>query len=289
MRSPLARVRRTPRPTARPGTTVPTQRRGAGGATSTVPSSTGPDEQTVRLARADFQRRRHAGRRRRWRMVALVLVVAVVVGACAWLLLASPYLLAERTRVEGAGEVGQARVSSAADVPAGVPLARVDLDAVRQRVEAIPAVESADVSRSWPHTVRVQVTPRTPVATVEGGRAPEGQVAVLDGAGVTFAAAPAEAEGLPVVRLADGVDAEGVSEAAKVVSALPADLGARVATVDVASVDEVVLGLRGGRTVQWGSAEQSATKAEVLGVLLAQVPRGVDEVDVSVPGRPTTR
>lgn len=283
MRSPLARVRRR----TSTGSSLPTQRQGAGA--GRVPTSTGPDEQTVRLARDDFLRRRHAGRRRRWRTVALVVVVALVVGAGAWLLLASPYVLAERTRVEGAGEVGQARVTNAADVPVGVPLARVDLDAVRKRVEAIPAVESADVSRSWPHTVRVQVTPRTPVATVAGGKAPEGEVAVLDGTGATFAASPARARGLPEVRLADGVDAEGVTEAAEVVAALPADLGGRVATVDVASVDEVVLGLRGGRTVQWGSAEQSATKAEVLAVLLGQVPRSVTEVDVSVPGRPTTR
>lgn len=283
MRSPLARVRRRAGHDSR----LPAQRRGAGA--GRVPTSTGPDEQTVRLARDDFLRRRHAGRRRRWRLVALALVVALVVGAGAWLVLASPYLLAEQARVEGADEVGVARVTRAADVPVGTPLARVDLDAVRQRVEAIAAVESADVSRSWPHTVRVRVTPRTPVATVAGGQAPDGEVAVLDADGTTFATAPARASGLPQVRLADGVDAEGVTEAARVVSALPADLGDRVATVDVASVDEVVLGLRGGRTVQWGSAEQSATKAEVLGVLLAQVPRGVSEVDVSVPGRPTTR
>lgn len=283
MRSPLARVRRRAGHDGR----VPAQRRGTGA--GQVPTSTGPDEQTVRLAREDFLRRRHAGRRRRWRTLALAALLALVVGAGAWLLLASPYLLAEQSRVEGADEVGLARVTRAADVPVGTPLARVDLDAVRARVEAIPAVESADVSRSWPHTVRVQVTPRTPVATVAGGRAPEGEVAVLDGDGTTFATVPARASGLPQVRLADGVDAEGVTEAARVVSALPADLGGRVATVDVASVDEVVLGLRGGRTVQWGSAEQSTTKAEVLGVLLAQVPRGVSEVDVSVPGRPTTR
>jgi len=38
--------------------------------------------------------------------------------------------------------------------------------------------------------------------------------------------------------------------------------------------------------VSWGSAEHSAQKAEVLAVLLQQKAR---EIDVSVPGRPTTR
>jgi cell division protein FtsQ len=38
--------------------------------------------------------------------------------------------------------------------------------------------------------------------------------------------------------------------------------------------------------VMWGSAENSAEKAEVLAVLLE---RDAHEIDVSVPGRPTTR
>jgi hypothetical protein len=38
--------------------------------------------------------------------------------------------------------------------------------------------------------------------------------------------------------------------------------------------------------VMWGSAEQSAEKAAVLAVLLEQAGH---EIDVSVPGRPTTR
>jgi cell division protein FtsQ len=36
----------------------------------------------------------------------------------------------------------------------------------------------------------------------------------------------------------------------------------------------------------WGSAEDSAQKAEVLAVLLD---RDAKQIDVSVPGRPTTR
>ena len=71
MRSPLTLVRR------RAGATrLPAQRRH--GSPDTVPTSTGPDEQTVRLARDDFRRRRRAGRLRRWRVVALALLVALV-------------------------------------------------------------------------------------------------------------------------------------------------------------------------------------------------------------------
>ena len=45
--------------------------------------------------------------------------------------------------------------------------------------------------------------------------------------------------------------------------------------------------LKDGRTVVWGSAEESDTKAEVLATLLATVQ--AQTYDVSVPSKPTTR
>jgi cell division protein FtsQ len=56
--------------------------------------------------------------------------------------------------------------------------------------------------------------------------------------------------------------------------------------VDVVSVDEIKLVLATGRRVIWGSAEDSDQKAEVLAVLLKQPG---NQIDVTVPGRPTTR
>ena len=56
--------------------------------------------------------------------------------------------------------------------------------------------------------------------------------------------------------------------------------------MEVASVDEIELVLANGRRVLWGSAEDSDQKAEVLAVLLK---RPGQQIDVSVPGRPTTK
>ncbi len=61
---------------------------------------------------------------------------------------------------------------------------------------------------------------------------------------------------------------------------------ARSTWSEVETIDRIRLSCAGGRTVMWGSAEDSAQKAEVLAVLLGQDAR---EIDVSVPGRPTTR
>lgn len=262
-----------------------------------VPASTGPDEVTVRLDRADFRRgsrrsRRRGALRRHWRaLLALVLTVALV-AAGVWALWFSPYLRAQDVAVEGAdGElVAAERVQRASRLPVGLPLVQVDTDGIRERIEAIPAVEHAEVSRSWPETIRVQVTPRTPVAVVAGSDA---GLQALDASGVRFGAFGTAPGRLPEVRLSGelsaDVTAETTREAAAVLAALPADLYDRVAAVDVGSVDEIDLRLNGGRTVVWGSAEQSATKSDVLAVLLGDLPREVQTLDVSVPGRPTTR
>ena len=53
----------------------------------------------------------------------------------------------------------------------------------------------------------------------------------------------------------------------------------------MATVDQIELVLRDGRTVTWGSAEESEQKAAVLVRLLQQPAR---HYDVSVPGNATT-
>ncbi len=68
-------------------------------------------------------------------------------------------------------------------------------------------------------------------------------------------------------------------------AALPAALSRRVNYVEVATVDQISLVLRDDRRVVWGSAEESAEKAEVLAQLLKQPAR---TYDVSVPGQPAT-
>jgi cell division protein FtsQ len=78
---------------------------------------------------------------------------------------------------------------------------------------------------------------------------------------------------------------DALREAATVVSALPKELAAMVDHVEVLTVDQITLVLKDQRIVVWGSADDSALKAEVLLKLLRQ-PGKV--YDVSVPGQPTT-
>jgi cell division protein FtsQ len=108
----------------------------------------------------------------------------------------------------------------------------------------------------------------------------------VDSDGVLFGHYDTRPADLPLVRTAPDVKSDALAEAARVVTSLRSDIAAKVDLVEVETIDRIRLELAGGRTVMWGSAEDSAEKAEVLAVLLG---RDARQIDVSVPGRPTTR
>lgn len=231
-------------------------------------------------------RRRFARRqwRRRWLawkpLLAAVLVLACVAGA-SWLLLASKYLAVDRVDITGAEYLTEGDIRSAAQVPQGRPLARVDLAAIERRIEGLAPVADAAVARSWPHTISIEVTERAAVAVVDVGAGVRG----MDAQGVLFRKYDPAPASLPLVKTTGSTGGEALREAARVLDALPATLARRVQHLSVVTIDQVWLVLRDGRTVLWGSAEESDRKAEVLVALLGQKARSYD---VSVPGQPTT-
>jgi cell division protein FtsQ len=232
--------------------------------------------------RQRFVRRRWARRWLAWRPVLATLALVSVVGLTGWLVLFSSVLDVEQVEVSGARLLGDDRVRGAVGEIGGTPLARLDVGAVEARVEALAPVREAEVVRGWPNAVQVHVEERVAVAVVEMA----GRLRGMDADGVLFrdfAAAP----DLPRVLMPAGTRSEAMREAARVITALPADLVGRVDHVRVETVDAISLALRGGRSVVWGSAEQSAAKAEVVDALLSAVEAEV--YDVSVPGQPTTR
>jgi cell division protein FtsQ len=238
------------------------------------------DETTAR-SRKRFARRQWARRWLAWRyVVAAVLVLLLVVGG-AWLVFFSSVLAVKGVPVLGTRALEPSEVRAAAAVPSGEPLARVDLDAVRARVEALAMVRSADVTRQWPDEVLIEVEERVAVAVVDIG----GQVRGMDADGVVFRSYRKAPPGLPRVQTASGTRSDALREAASVVAALPDDLAGRVDHVEVETVDRITLVLRDGRTVMWGSGDESEEKAAVLARLLRQEARSYD---VSVPGQPTT-
>jgi cell division protein FtsQ len=107
---------------------------------------------------------RQAGRRRRRILLVAVVAVAVVVGA--WFFLHTKVLAARVVTVVGSVHTPDAEIVAAAGLVGHPPLIDVDTGAVAAKVEQLPWVATAAVSRDWPDGVRIVVTERTPVAAV---------------------------------------------------------------------------------------------------------------------------
>jgi cell division protein FtsQ len=245
-------------------------------------SVTESEEVTVALVSREFKRRRRFQRLRRWRPLILAVLAAALIAFGVWVVFFSSWVTVREVEVSGNTTVNAVRIENVARAPIGRPLARTDLAAIQARVEALPVVKSASVSRSWPHTVHVEIVERTPIAVVNRGSG----LQAVDEDGVLFGSYPVKPADLPLVLTDPRVKAEALAEAAEVIRSLRSDIAARVKFVDVQSIDKIELRMADGRTVTWGSAEESAQKAEVLAVLLERKARAID---VSVPGRPTTR
>lgn len=230
-----------------------------------------------------FAARRRVMVRRRLLRVAVVVAVLAVVGGIAWAVLASSWLALRTVEVQGNERATSGLVELTADLPVGTPLARLDLDAARARVEALPVVAHASVVRVWPHTVRVVVTERTPRAVAAAGTGWR----LVDAEGVAFAGTMRRPPGLPLLELdLDTADPDTVRAAMAVVAGLPPRLATSVRSVRAGSADDVRLVLDSGSLVRWGSAQDGALKAQVLAALLTRPARGYD---VSAPDAPTTR
>jgi cell division protein FtsQ len=214
-----------------------------------------------------------------WRWVVALALVVAVVATGVWAVWFSSLLAVHDVEVSGTTTVSSAEVRRLSGIDDGTPLARVDLSRARQRVESLAQVRSVDVTRHWPHTVRITVHERVPVAVVSVG----GRLRALDEDGVLFDDYRRPPAGLPRVVTQTGMTTAALREAAEVVTALPNRLSVLVDHVSLQGVGQVQLALRDGRTAVWGDATQSAAKASVLLSLLATP---ATSYDVSVPSRP---
>ena len=189
-------------------------------------------------------------------------------------------------QVEGISTLPETDVVGAAAVPMGAPLASIDASDVAARVAKLPAVATATVNRSWPHTVTVTVVERVPVASAT---TPDG-VELVDAAGVVYPGAPPP--GLPrLVFGAVGPDDPSTRSALAALAMLPPPIRSQVLTVDATVAGsgvpgQVTFGLTDNRQVVWGTDDRAAEKAAVLVPLLTQ-PGHV--FDVTSPDLPTIR
>jgi len=214
--------------------------------------------------------------------------VVIVVALLVWLLAFSPVFGVHSVKITGLHALSKDEVSAAADVPHNRPLLRLDTNAVRTRVAALPQVESVSVSTSWPNSVTIAITEREPVGYVSSGAG----FGLVDKTGKQYATVRARPTTYPHLQLAPGDDAQARATdaaVAAVATSLPSALRAKVASISALDVNSVELALDDGRSVRWGSADRTDDKARVLAALLNQkAVRNAGTIDVTDPDLPYT-
>jgi cell division protein FtsQ len=239
-------------------------------------------DRATRRSRRRFARRQWRRRWLAWRYLLVLLVVLALLGSGIYAVWFSAWLAVQDIEVSGAQTVEASDIRARSGIDEGDPLVRLDLGAAERRIGALAVVRSVSVTRQWPHGVLISIEERVAIAVVEIG----GTLRGMDVDGVVFREYKKAPPGLPRIETSIGTTSAALQEAANVISALPQEISLLVDHVQVTTVDQISLVLKNGRTVSWGSAEESETKAKVLATLLATVEASV--YDVSVPSRPTT-
>jgi cell division protein FtsQ len=270
-----------------------------------------PVDPRIRQRRAAVTRRE--GRRRLRIVLVLLLVVLALVGA--WFLLHSRLFVARVVTVVGSVHTPTAEIVSVAGLSHDPPMIDVNPGVAAARLERLPWVSVATVSRRWPDGVRITVVERTPVATVSTSAPPTSPTTTPAGTSPTTTPATTTTAPLPwalVARsgrvLADttsppaglvhlvgpsapgppGSDVAGADPGLTVAATLPRAFSAQVTEVDVSAGGQVTLKLTTPVTIFLGTTAQLAQKYEDAASVLAgaKLVTG-DVIDVSVPESPT--
>jgi hypothetical protein len=148
-----------------------------GPATQPAPNagSAGGGGMDPRIRARRIANRRAEGRRRLVVVAVASAVVLLVVAAIA--IVASPIFDVRDVEVQGAVYTDPDVLEGVIDSISGEPVLLVDTDAAEATLEAVPWVERARVTTDFPHTVRIDIRERKPVAAFQGA---DGKFRVID-------------------------------------------------------------------------------------------------------------
>ena len=255
------------------------------------------DDRVVSTGLADrLKERQQALRRLRLRRVTTAAVVVLVVVLMTWALLFSPLLGLKTQSISVIGSDGSVSDKQVRDVLAsyaGDSLLRLDTGRLSAQVsDNLVRVRRAQVTRAWPQGLRVQLTMRVPVATVQG---PDGYQ-ILDNEAVVLERVPEAPSGLVTI-MPDSAETGGaagpraisakqVAAVTQVVGSLTPETLAQVSSGSATEAGQVTLILSNGASGVWGDTRDNALKARVLATLMTT---SASIYDVSSPHRPTTR
>jgi cell division protein FtsQ len=174
----------------------------------------------------------------------------------------------------------------------GTSLLKLDLDAVRQEVEALPTVASASFDRAYPHTLRVVVVPERPVAVVRQGAdsylvAGSGRVIGTVDRRDRPKLARIWVDRSVALRVGETTDGDLRTAVAAVAPLAGSRFPGRVSSVTT-TAEELTLRLRSGLEIRLGDALDVPLKLAVAAQVIPLLGTETVYLDVAVPERPVS-
>lgn len=210
----------------------------------------------------------------RWRRIGAALAIAGAVAGIVALYL-SPALRVNEIEVGGATTVSAEEIEAVAGLN-GASLLTADLGAAESRIEELPMVKDAAISRAWPQGLRIAIVERTPWAVWQAGSraytvddegvvlvgdAPEGAL-VISVSGVDVSLEPGQI-----------VDQDAVALARSLTELVPAELALNVVTFEWSGERGLTITTDSGYAVVLGDSQDMEYKLAVWREIEAELGR----------------
>jgi cell division septal protein FtsQ len=174
-------------------------------------------------------------------------------------------------------------IKNLAILEVGDRLARVEIRKIAGRIQTLPWVDSADLSRNWiSGKIVVAVTPRVPIATFNGQ--------LMDAKGKRFELPGGFELKLPSVF---AKDAESGLAAIKLFTKLPAEFSTRTSAFTATSSENIYFKIVEGKrsiNVIWGADKEIDLKLKVYKALVALPENSkINKIDLTEPRSPIVK
>lgn len=224
----------------------------------------------------------------------LSVLIIILVGGSVWAL-RGPYFRVSQVSITGNDD----RIATADLLQkAGLwdqSMFTADLTAAQHRIAAMPLVDSVEIARAWPDSIKITVTERQPWGTWEQS----GVDYVIDHTGVVIDRGKAAA-GSPIIKssepgnreIGDHVDYQAVDAAAEIYKQLPAALGSTVSDVSFVAGKGVQVTTADGQTALFGDSSSIDYKLAVWAAVQKEArEKGLQytTVDLRFGNRPVVR
>ena len=177
----------------------------------------------------------------------------------------------------------EALVRNLTDLEVGQRLARIETRKISARLQTLPWIESADLSRNWiSGKIKIEVMPRLPIATFNGQ--------LMDASGTRFELPGGFKSKLPSVFARD---AKSGLAAIKLFTKLPTEFSTRTSAFTAISPENINFKIAEGKRslmVIWGSDTEIDLKLKVYKALVVLPENSkIKKIDLTEPRSPIVK